>query len=104
MEITIKSRESGYCNLKLLLMFLVIYGHLIEPCISQNKILYEIYRIIYTVHMPLFVFLSGLFLKNAKSCLIQAKKAAIYYSIFQVLYLLLDFLLYGNRGHFLRQH
>lgn len=27
----VKLRQAGYCNLKLLLLFLVLYGHWIEP-------------------------------------------------------------------------
>ncbi len=98
MKITFKSRESGYCNLKLLLMFMVVYGHLIEPMIYDNVILYEIYRIIYIVHMPLFAFLSGLFLKNAGSCLVQAGKAIICYTVFQILYLAMDFFINNRKG------
>lgn len=104
MEITFKTRESHYCNLKILLLFLVVYGHLIEPLIDNNKIFYEIYRIIYMVHMPLFVFLSGLFLKNAKSCLVQAKKAVICYTIFQAIYLVINFFVYHKSGTLLKPY
>lgn len=91
MEIVLKDRDAGYCNLKLLLMTMVVYGHLIEPMIYDNKILYEIYRIVYLVHMPMFTFLSGLFLRNIRSCLAQAGKAIIYYIVFQSIYLVFDF-------------
>lgn len=104
MEITFKTRESRYCNLKLLLLFLVVYGHIIEPLIYNNLILHEIYRIIYMVHMPLFVFLSGLFLKNMKSCLNQAKKAVICYTIFQIIYLAVDFCINRKVGTLLKPY
>ena len=32
----IKLRNAYYCNLKLLLIFLVVFGHLIEPQISVS--------------------------------------------------------------------
>lgn len=57
-----KLRNAFYCNLKLLLIFLVILAHWIEPEIWTDPGLYRLYRLIYLVHMPLFVFLSGLFL------------------------------------------
>lgn len=57
----IKLREARYCNLKLLLIFLVIYGHTIETQIWHNTVLMTQYKFIYLVHMPLFAFLSGLY-------------------------------------------
>lgn len=57
----VKLRDAQYCNLKLLLIFLVIYGHLIEPGIRNSEVLMVQYRWIYMVHMPLFCFLSGFF-------------------------------------------
>ncbi len=80
----IKIREAGYCNLKLLLIFLVVYGHLIEKQIGKNDILQEIYRWIYLVHMPLFAFLSGFFLKGIKNSLNQMKRSFLYYCCLQV--------------------
>ena len=64
----VKLRDAGYCNLKLFLLYLVVYGHWIEAGIYESQTLYIQYRLIYLVHMPLFVFLSGLFLRNAKDC------------------------------------
>lgn len=67
----VKIRDAGYCNLKLLLIFLVIYGHLVEPKIWRDPGLMTQYRWIYLVHMPLFAFLTGFFLDNAAACLRQ---------------------------------
>lgn len=64
----IKLRYANYCNLKLFLIFLVIYGHLIEPRIGESDILMVQYKWIYFVHMPLFSFLSGLFINKEKDC------------------------------------
>ncbi len=83
MNIRIKTREAGYCNLKLLLMLLVVYGHLIEKQTETCYILKEIYRWIYLVHMPLFAFLSGLFLKGARNSLSQMKRSFLYYCTLQ---------------------
>lgn len=66
--VKIRQREAFYCNMKLLLIFMVVYGHLLEGIMDNAKPLIQIYRIIYSVHMPLFLFLSGLFLKNRAGC------------------------------------
>ena len=66
----VKLRSAYYCNLKLLLIFLVVYGHLIEPKLSDPA-LYRVYRLIYLFHIPLFAFVSGLFLKDSAGCLRQ---------------------------------
>lgn len=79
----VKLRDARYCNLKLLLIFLVIYGHLIEPRIEQSKVLMIQYQWIYLFHMPLFCFLSGLFLNNSKSCGRQFKKMFLLYVLLQ---------------------
>ena len=80
---TIKIRQSLYCNLKLLLLFLTVYGHLIEGRIGESTVLCAAYRLIYMVHMPLFVFLSGYFLKNSQRCFEQARRAGLLYLVCQ---------------------
>lgn len=81
----IKMREARYCNIKLLLIFFVIYGHLIEPQINQNTIISMQYKIIYLFHMPMFAFLSGLFIKDCRFCTIQLKKTVLLYVGLQML-------------------
>ena len=68
----IKLRAASYCNRKLLLIFLVVYGHLIEPQLWTDPWVYQQYRWIYAVHMPLFAFLTGLFLTHKNRCKAQA--------------------------------
>ena len=48
---------------KFLLIFLVIFGHMMEGCrsLSCNS---ELYSCIYLFHMPLFIFISGFFSKR----------------------------------------
>ena len=70
----VKLRHAGYCNLKVLLLFMVVYGHWIENRIDSSAVLHMQYRLIYFVHMPLFVFLSGLFIRNGEDCLRQVKR------------------------------
>ncbi|MCH5339386.1 MAG: acyltransferase family protein [Acetatifactor sp.] len=82
-KVKIKQREAFYCNMKLLLIFMVVYGHLLEGIMDNAEPLIQIYRIIYSVHMPLFLFLSGLFLKNRAGCVRQMKQALLYYAVCQ---------------------
>lgn len=82
-EVKIKQREAFYCNMKLLLIFMVVYGHLLEEIMDNAEPLIQIYRIIYSVHMPLFLFLSGLFLKNRAGCVRQMKQTLLYYAVCQ---------------------
>lgn len=93
MDITIKQRDIMFCNIKVLLMFLVVYGHFIENGIDDSPILMLIYKLIYTIHMPMFVFISGYFVKTAGQCLNQAKKAFKVYIIWQLtMYILINYL------------
>ncbi len=79
----LKIRDAGYCNLKLFLMLLVIYGHTIEQRIQESEGLMLQYRLIYTFHMPAFVFLSGMFLSGGEACRRQALRALKYYLAIQ---------------------
>lgn len=81
----VKLRNAKYCNLKLLLIFLVVYGHLIEPEIRRSQLLMAQYRAIYMFHMPMFCFLSGLFLNDSDSCKRQFQKCLSLYALMQAL-------------------
>ncbi len=79
----IKFRQAIYCNLKAFLIFLVIYGHLIESQISKSDIIMKQYKWIYLIHMPLFSFLSGLFISKEKDCSLQLKRTLPLYLLLQ---------------------
>lgn len=57
-----KTREFQYDNLRFLLIALVVLGHLLEIAgeFPQKEVLYTL---IYSFHMPAFLFLSGMFAK-----------------------------------------
>lgn len=86
----IKLREAKYCNLKLFLIFLVIYGHLIETKIWESSILMVQYKWIYLFHMPLFSFLSGLFINREKDCRVQMAKIFPLYILLQTVAFLIE--------------
>lgn len=75
----VSSREYKYDNIKFVLIFLVVFGHIIENIEKLNIM----YLIIYSFHMPVFVFVSGYFAKGNKKSII---KPISIYIIFQTLY------------------
>ena len=57
-----KQRLYGYDNVKFILIFLVVLGHLLEisnPFPGKDVL----YKLIYSCHMPVFIFISGFFAK-----------------------------------------
>lgn len=78
-------RKYEFDNLKFLMIFLVVFGHLLE--ILNAGISRNLYILIYTFHIPVFVFVSGYFFKFKPKNII---KYVIYYIIWQVLYSLFD--------------
>ena len=54
-----------YDNIKGVLIMLVVIGHFMHPVHNDNPALSAVFDIIYLFHMPLFVFMSGLFAKGA---------------------------------------
>lgn len=81
----ISLREAKYCNLKSVLIYLVVLGHMIEPRIGTSRILETVYRLIYTFHMPMFAFLTGLFVKSAENCKKQGIRLLKLYCVVQIL-------------------
>ncbi|MEH7308774.1 acyltransferase family protein, partial [Neobacillus drentensis] len=76
-------------NAKFILIFLVVFGHLISPLKEQDGILFTLYTVIFLFHMPAFIFISGYFAKGykKKGYLLKAiKKILLPYFIFQLLY------------------
>ncbi|MFQ3545193.1 acyltransferase family protein [Halobacillus rhizosphaerae] len=82
-------RDAFFDNAKLLLIFLVVFGHMIEPFTHDSRPIYTLYTWIYTFHMPAFIFLSGFFAKGAGNkdyVLKLARKLILPYLIFQLVY------------------
>ena len=58
MDRTIKTRDYGFDNIKFILIILVVLGHILEE-ISTTGFMGVIRSVIYSFHMPFFIFLSG---------------------------------------------
>ena len=59
-------RIALFDNIKGLLIILVVVGHVAHPVHNDNPAISCLFDVIYLFHMPLFVFVSGLFAKHAK--------------------------------------
>ena len=79
----IKLRNARYCNLKLILIFLVVYGHLIENMTESSYAAELLYRTIYFLHMPVFAFTSGLFVRDIHRCKRQLYRSLAIYVLLQ---------------------
>lgn len=61
---TLKARVAKWDNAKAILIFLVVFGHAITPFISEGEVIRSVFLWITAFHMPLFMFLTGLFSKS----------------------------------------
>lgn len=59
-----KERIHLFDNVRFVLILLVVIGHFADVYASKSAICRSIYLCIYAFHMPLFLFLSGLFYKS----------------------------------------
>ena len=74
----------GFDNIRFFLIFCVVFGHILEICpdFSQREYLY---RVIYSFHMPAFLFLTGYFAKFRPDRIIR--QFFLPYILFQTLYI-----------------
>ncbi|QCJ43042.1 acyltransferase [Bacillus sp. S3] len=95
MAVTSK-RSKYFDNAKFILIFLVVFGHLISPLKEQDGILFTLYTVIFLFHMPAFIFISGYFAKGfrKKGYITKTiKRILIPYFIFQIIYSIFYFLI-----------
>ncbi|PLS02746.1 acyltransferase family protein [Neobacillus cucumis] len=95
MAVTSK-RSKFFDNAKFILIFLVVFGHIISPLKEQDGILFTLYSVIFLFHMPAFILISGYFAKGYKKkgyFIKSVKKILIPYFIFQIIYSVYYFLI-----------
>lgn len=86
-------------NIKFILIFLVVFGHLIERYINTNTTLMGVYMFIYIFHMPLFIFISGFLSKNInKSKKIYLKTLLIPYIVLNIIWYTLAYIYTGQNS------
>lgn len=91
-------RDAFFDNAKFILIFLVVFGHMIQPFTHDSAIMRVSYDFIYLFHMPAFILLSGFFAKgigNVGYVWNLTKKLIFPYVIFQGVYSAYYFLI-GN--------
>lgn len=94
-----QSRDYYFDNAKFLLIFFVVFGHFIQSFINDNNSIYSLYKVIYTFHMPAFILISGYFAKGLyEKGYVQKylKKLILPYIIFQLIYSVFYYFLYGK--------
>ncbi|MDQ0413531.1 acyltransferase family protein [Mesobacillus stamsii] len=94
-----KQRDYYYDNAKFILIFFVVFGHLLRSFIEDNEMIYNIYKVIYTFHMPAFILVSGFFARgfNKKGYVKKiAQKLILPYFIFQLIYSIFYYFLYSK--------
>lgn len=73
-------------NYKLFLVAIVVLGHFLQPNYTNNPFLYNLKWLIYSFHVPAFVFISGYFSKREKPLLLLVRSILVPYLILEVLY------------------
>jgi fucose 4-O-acetylase-like acetyltransferase len=88
-------RNHLYDNAKSAAIFMVVLGPLLEPLIAVHSSIKVLYMAIYSVHMPIFIIISGMFASNklntlnlkkiVKSTLIPFVAFTILYELFHLI-------------------
>ncbi len=94
-----QSRVAKWDNTKAFLMILVVLGHAIAAFIDQSQILSNIYLWLTVFHMPLFMFLTGLFSKGfVEAPRFNVNKIISYVLVFYFIKITIHLTLYFCRG------
>lgn len=82
-----KQRIYYWDNIKGFLIIMVVIGHLIELYMNDFKIVDNIWSLIYSFHMPAFIFISGHFMsKTSKPIHVNCAKMLKIYLLMQILF------------------
>lgn len=98
-----KPRVYLWDNVKALLIVLVVVGHFVTQYTAQSELMRSMFVIIYYFHMPLFVFVSGLFAKSSwKNGVLRVNKIIGYLILYVALKLIifLEGLAFGKNVSF----
>lgn len=76
-----KERVALWDNVKFFLMITVVVGHLINVDTGSSHLFRSMFLFIWSFHMPLFIFISGMFHKDKN----VKEKAVSYFSIYFIL-------------------
>ena len=96
MELSKKRNFAYFDILKFILIFLVVFGHIIEKYIDF-PLIKSIYLFIYSFHMPLFVFVSGFFAKYNKS---KCYNYLFLYFLLQIIHIILSLTIIAPKSQY----
>ncbi len=88
-------RDFAMDNIRFILIFLVVFAHLLELFSGKYKSAMNLYIVIYSFHMPCFLFVTGWFARFRLKKLLRS--LVLPYLVFQTLYLLFDFFVLKNQ-------
>ncbi|MFC0559209.1 acyltransferase family protein [Halalkalibacter alkalisediminis] len=94
-----KERNPYFDNAKVILIFLVVFGHILSEFLYENRIVSSVYLFIFLFHMPAFIIISGFFAKGIHKpgyLANVAKKLLIPYLIFQIFYTFYYIVIFNN--------
>ncbi len=98
-----KPRVYLWDNVKSLLIFLVVLGHFVTQCNGKFEVAQQLFTIIYSFHMPLFIFVSGMFAKSSfKDGVLKVNKVISYLILYLALktIIFLEGLAFGKHASF----
>jgi fucose 4-O-acetylase-like acetyltransferase len=90
-------------NVKWIMILLVVLGHMIEPFIQGEVLLRALFKTIYSFHMPVFVFVAGVFSKqyNGKGYLWKILRSIVIpFVVFSFLFELPEVIINGIPSHY----
>ena len=94
MDKPIRTRDSYWDNLRGVLITLVVCGHLCEQYIDDSNLLRHLWIVVYSFHMPLFIFVNGYFARrSSKPAGAKSLRMLKYYLLMQALFVLGDWLI-----------
>jgi fucose 4-O-acetylase-like acetyltransferase len=102
----VMGRNTHVDNIKAVLIFLVVFGHLIETNIANDSWLKSVWVFIYAFHMPMFALISGMFSQaslSEKQSSRLATNIVIPLVAFELLYEGLELLTTGKPSSYLGQ-
>ncbi|MFZ6746544.1 acyltransferase family protein [Undibacterium sp. JH2W] len=94
-----KVRNLSIDNIKAVLIFLVVFGHLIEIYVGEDHVLRSIWVFVYSFHMPMFALMSGMFSKaqwDDKNATQLISTVLVPLIGFEIIYEATEFFLKGN--------
>ncbi|MEG2439933.1 MAG: acyltransferase family protein [Acetivibrio sp.] len=94
-----KERDIQFDNFRAILILLVVVTHFMEPLAKEIPIMEYFRKLIFTFHMPAFVFISGYFSKKNDFWKL-VKRLLIPYGIMQVVFYLFGTFLWGTDPSF----